>query len=216
MSRRLTIALARLCECEGNKKQLVAAHGDLTQLGKDQAAVLGARLRSLGVQHFFSSGSSACLQTATVARGECPLDIFDEFSEPPYPDWKGKDFKFIEDHWPVEWQKYQNPQPGDADAAFVPGGESFRASYERAKRGIDRIYETWPNLHSVAVVTHGEIARWLILGLLGARLEQLFRLRWYNGAVSIFQYDGVNATFECINDHSHLVVLGLGTKDFLG
>jgi broad specificity phosphatase PhoE len=196
-------------------KQLVAAHGNLTQLGKDQATVLGARLRALGVQHFFSSDNSACRQTADSARGGCPLEICDEFSEPPYPAWKEKNFKSIGDQWPAEWERYQNPRPGDADAAFVPGGESFKTSYERARRGLDKIYKKWPDVHSAAIVTHGEIARWLILGLLGAPLEQLFRLRWYNGAVSIFKYDGVNATFECINDHSHLMVLGLETKDFL-
>jgi broad specificity phosphatase PhoE len=210
------IALFRLCECDGNINKRVAAHGDLTQLGKDQAEVLGARLRqALEVKRFFSPNNSACLQTADLARGDCPLEICDEFSEPPYSEWKEKDFKSIERDWPDEWQRYLNPRPGDAEIAFVPGGESFRTSYERARRGLDRIYEKHKSLDRVAIVTHGEIARWLILGLLGAPLEQLFRLRWYNGAVSIFHYDGASATFECINDHSHLSVLGLGTKDFL-
>ena len=216
MSRQLMVALFRLCECDGNVSRKVAAHGKLTRLGKDQAEVLGARLRqSLQVERFFAPNNSACLETANLARGECPLDIYEEFREPPYPKWENKDFESIAAGWPDQWQRYLNPQPGDAEITFVPGGESFRTSYQRARRGLDKIYETHPDLRRVAIVTHGEIARWLILGLLGAPLEQLFRLHWYNGAVSIFHYDGTSATFECINDHSHLSVLGLGTNDFL-
>jgi len=106
--------------------------------------------------------------------------------------------------WPDEWSRYFDPQPGDAERIIAPGGESFKATYARAKSGLDRLRDDQAVDGVVVVVTHGEITRLLTLGLLDAPLENLFRLRSQNGALTLFHYDGTAATFECINDTSHL------------
>lgn len=215
MADAMTVELVRLCECEGNKKELVVRHGSLTDTGVEQAEALRMRLQveaerkgSAGVAQVFAPGNSACQQTARIIGGTRPVETADEFREPPYPDWAGKLLDQIKIKYPAEWERYFNPQPGDADRVLVQGGESFRATYERAKSGLDRIYREHGAAGHVAVVTHGEIVRMLVLGLLDAPLEHLFRLRGRNGAVTTFSYDGTTAVFERINDSAHLDEIG--------
>jgi broad specificity phosphatase PhoE len=207
MSEQLTVALVRLCECDGNEQELIATHGTLTRKGRTQAEAARDRIRDLklNVRGWFAPDNSACKETAEIVAGDGRVDLANEFLEPPYPKWRGLTLKQAEEHWSSEWFRYFHPQPGDAERIIAPGGESFRVTYERAKSGLDRLHHLRPPLRTIVVVTHGEVTRLLTVGLLGAPLENLFRLRGQNGAISLFHYDGTAATFECINDTSHLV-----------
>lgn len=207
MSKRLTVALVRLCECDGNIQEKIATHGSLTVKGRVQAEAARKRINDLklSVRGWFAPDNSACKETAEIIASGGRVNIAHEFREPPYPRWKGLSLAEAEKGWPDEWFAYFHPQPGDADRIIAPDGESFRATYERAKSGVDRLYRQEPPLGTILVVTHGEVTRLLTSGLLGAPLENLFRIRSQNGAITLFHFDGVTATFECINDTSYLV-----------
>jgi len=205
------VVLVRLCECEGNVLELLCRHGRLTELGKRQALAARTRIGRLGVSAWFSPDNTACRETCEILSGGAPVQIASEFREPPYPQWAGKTLKQIRETWPNEWLHYWNPRPGDAERVVVPGGEPLRATLERLLTGLDRLYAENTNAGAIVGVTHGEIVRLLTVGLLGAPLEHLFRLHGRNGAVTILDFDGKAATFECINDSAHLV--GLNPKD---
>jgi len=211
MSDLLRVVLVRLCECEGNVQERVSSHGRLTELGRRQALQTQTRILGLDIKAWLAASSSACQETATILAGGTPIQVAREFDEPPYTQWVGLTLKQVQGQWPSEWKSYWDPQPGDAERVIVPGGESFQVTFERAKQGLNRLYRKFQGISAIAIVTHGEVVRLLTVGLLGAPLEHLFRLRGRNGAVSIFDYDGQVATFECINDISHLV--GLDPKD---
>jgi len=207
----LHVAIVRLCECDGNLKDLVSRHGRLTANGRRQAFAARDRLTNLGIQAWFSPNNSACQETAEILSGGISVHPADEFREPPYPQWAGLTQKEVSERWPEECARYWNPQLGDADRIIVPGGEPLRVTYGRAKEGLARLYREFRDTGAVGIVTHGEVFRLLTVGLLGAPLEHLFRLRGRNGAVSIFDFDGQVPKFECINETSHLV--GLTSQD---
>jgi len=207
----LRVVVVRLCECDGNVQERLSRHGKLTELGRRQALATRSRIEGLGIQVYVSPDNSACQETAAIISGGTPVQIANEFKEPPYPQWAGLTLKEVKERWPAEWESYWNPRPGDAGRVIVPGGESFQTTFERLKSGLYRLYCGYRGLGVVAIVTHGELVRLLTVGLLGAPLEHLFRLHGRNGAISIFDFDGQVATFECINDTSHLV--GLSPKD---
>jgi probable phosphoglycerate mutase len=207
----LRVTLVRLCECEGNVQERVSAYGGLTEIGRRQALATRSRLVNLLIRAWVAPDNPACQETAAILSGEAPVQIANEFKVPPYPQWAGLTLGEVQERWPREWQAYWNPLPGDAARTIVPDGESFQATFQRAKLGLDQLYGKYRGSDMVVIVTHGEVVRLLTVGLLGAPLEHLFRLRGRNGAVSTFDYDGQAAIFECINDTSHLV--GLAAKD---
>ena len=210
---KLSVALVRLCECDGNVQKRVSRHGSLTDLGRQQALATRHRLRDLEIRSVFAPDNSACRETAAILSDGVPVELANEFKEPPYPKWAGLTLGQVQEEWPNEWRRYWNPRPGDAGRVVVPDGESLQVTFDRAKAGLDRLYAQHAGSTGIAIVTHGEVIRVLTVGLLGAPLEHLFHLRGRNGALSIFEFDAELATFECINDTAHLV--GLAPKDLV-
>jgi broad specificity phosphatase PhoE len=200
----IRFVIVRLCECEGNVNELVSRHGHLTDMGRRQANATLSRIEKLNVQFWISPNNSACLETAQLLAGKLEIHIADEFKEPPYPKWAGLTLSQVKLTWPREWARYWNPEPGDADRVIVPEGESFRSTYDRIKQGLVRLYKERNKSGNVGIVTHGENIRLLTVGLLGAPLENLFKLRGFNGAVTIFEFDSNIARFDLINDSAHL------------
>ena len=161
MTQSLQVVLVRLAECQGNVDELVARHGNLTDRGRRQAYRAREQVDRLGISSFYSAETSACQQTALILAGGGAVQVAAEFNEPPYPVWAGKTLGEVAHEWPEAWQSYWNPELGDADRIIVPQGESFKTTFQRAKRGLDRIYNTEQSQHGVCFCTHGEVVRLL-------------------------------------------------------
>lgn len=203
MRDQLTFILVRLCECDGNSTKRVAQHGNLTTNGIKQATALQRAIEEPVA--VLSPDNSACRRTAEIIAGGAGFEVDAAFQEPPYPAWKDLTLDEVAKGWPSEWNSYLNPAPGDADRVLAPGGETFRATYERAREGLDRAFSRYRDRSGpIVIITHGEITRLLTVGLLGAPLENLFLVRSQNGSASRFSYDGSKAVFDTINDTCHL------------
>jgi len=203
MHGQLTIVLVRFCECAGTLARLIGRYDDLTEAGRGQAQALQRAIdRPIAV---LAPNNPACLQTAEILAGGGAVEKQPAFRAPSYPSWAGLTLAEIAERWPREWASFLEPEPGDADRVLAPGGESLRATYERAKEGLDLAFSRYRDSGgAVVVVTHGEVVRLLTIGLLGAPLENLFLIRSQNGSASRFSYDGSSAIFDTINDTSHL------------
>jgi broad specificity phosphatase PhoE len=210
MSKTVKFVVVRLCECEGNTTGRLCNQGQLTPLGKRQAVASRDLLQGFEIVSWAAPNNSACQETARILADGRPCVLADEFHEPPYPKWAGLTIAQVQAQWPEEWRRYFNPQPGDATRIIVPGGESFADTFKHLDDGVKRLFSEHADNSCIGIVTHGENVRLLACGFLGVPLENLFRLRGHNGGVTIFNYDGVSATFSCINESAHLVK----TKDF--
>ena len=218
MSETMRVVLVRLAECEGNVKELVRRHGKLTDIGRQQALQARGRIADLDVQAWVAADNSACKETISILSEGASARTMQEFSEPPYPEWEGLTLAEVQEKWPTEWESYWNPKAGDAERIIVPGGESLRTTFTRVKLGIDKLFAEFGGRGTVVVCTHGEIVRLLTVGLLGAPLENLFRVRGRNTALTIFKYDGSRAMFDVINDTAHCAaeVMPKDLVDYLG
>ena len=203
-SEKVRFVLVRLCECEGNERKLVSCHGKLTQRGRVQAVATRNRLCGMELMKWVSPNNTACLETARILADGRPVTVMDEFHEPPYPEWSGLSESEVKQRWPAEFDQCMHPKPGDAARVVVPGGESLRATFERAQSGLERLHEQYAGQGSIGIVSHGEVVRLIVVGLLGSPLENLFKIGGRNGSITVFEYEGAAARFECVNDSSHL------------
>lgn len=200
------IAVVRLCECEGNDRNLISAHGRLTERGRSQALATRRRLMPLGMRAWICPENSACLETAAILSGGGPIRTMQEFREQGTGEWAGQSIPEIQKRREKEWSRVFRPGPGDILEPVIPGGESYQAVAKRVWQGLDKLLAEFKGWGTVAIVTHGEVVRLIAIQLLGAPIENLFRIGGRNGAVTIFDWDGDGVRFECINETYHLSV----------
>ncbi len=97
--------------------------------------------------------------------------------------WEGMTFTEIKARFPGEFEAW-----ADNPVAHSPvGGESTLKMKERVVRALDQILirHTGDN---IAVVAHGGVNRILICHLLGAPLENIFRIEQDYGAVNVIEF----------------------------
>lgn len=205
----MKVIMIRLAECYGNVQKLVAKHGNLTSLGRQQAQALADRFREECIAACFSSNATATLQTAEILMAsQGVVNTTDEaFNEPKLGDWEGLTFKQIKSKWPKEWDEYLNPGDDCRERRIVPGNsETWGVTIDKVLNRLKELAKQYIG-KTIAIVTHGEVIRLVVLSLLQAPIRNIWCIRGFNGAVTIFEYNGTTAVFEVINDTSHLYVL---------
>lgn len=202
----MKVIMIRLAECDGNVQKLVAKHGNLTSIGRQQAQALADKFRKERLAACFSSNSTAALQTAEILMvNQGVVNTTDEaFNEPKLGDWEGLTFEQIKSKWPKEWDEYLNPGDDCRERRIVPGNsETWGETIDKVINRLNELIKQYIG-KTIAIVTHGEVVRLVVLSLLQAPIKNIWCIRGFNGAVTIFKYDGVRVVFEVINDISHL------------
>ncbi|HXJ84462.1 MAG TPA: histidine phosphatase family protein [Candidatus Methylomirabilis sp.] len=154
----------------------------LSDLGRRQAAALGAALRPGRLSHVYASPLVRARLTAeaVVAELGVPLTLVDDLRELSLGEWEGCTVDEI------------RAQPGDPYARWVrdpvrhvpPGGEPLADVQERALRAIDAIAGRHPDGDRVLVVSHGGVISACLAHWLGLPLSSIWRLTVGNGSVS--------------------------------
>ena len=154
----------------------------LSDLGRLQAAALGAALRGGRLVHVYASPLVRARVTAeaVVAELGVPLTLVDDLRELSLGEWEGCTVDEI------------RAQPGDPYARWVrdperhlpPGGEPLRAVQERALRAVHAIADAHPDGDEVLVVSHGGVISACLAHWLGLPLSSIWRLTVGNGSVS--------------------------------
>ncbi len=154
----------------------------LSDLGRRQAAALGAALRGGRLAHVYSSPLERARRTAeaVVAEVGVPLTLVDDLRELSLGEWEG---------WTVDEIR---ARPGDPYARWVrdpvrhlpPGGEPLPAVQERALRAVDAIATAHPDGDEVLVVSHGGVISAYLAHWLGLPLASIWRLTVGNGSLS--------------------------------
>jgi alpha-ribazole phosphatase len=154
----------------------------LSDLGRRQAAALGAALRGGRLVHVYASPLERARLTAeaVVAELGVPLTLVDDLRELSLGEWEGCTVDEI------------RAQPGDPYARWVrdperhrpPGGEPLQTVQERALRVVDAIAAAHPDGEEVLVVSHGGVISACLAHWLGLPLSSIWRLTVGNGSVS--------------------------------
>lgn len=135
----------------------------LSDLGRQQAADIAARLAAVPPDALVSSDLSRAADTAAaLARlTGLPMHVDARLRERFFGDWQGRRLPEIAERWPAEYARWQagDPSPGcgieDAELLVKRAGEALREAADRFAGG------------TVVVATHGGAARAGIASLLG-------------------------------------------------
>ena len=154
----------------------------LSELGRLQAAAVGAALRGRAFAHAYASPLDRARRTAEimVAGRGVPLTLVEDLRELSLGDWEGCTVEEI------------RAQPGDPYTRWVrnplqylpPGSEPLGAVQRRVLRAVDGIAATHPDGEDVLVVAHGGVISAYLAHWLGLPLSSIWRLTLSNGSVS--------------------------------
>lgn len=127
----------------------------LTELGREQAATIGSRLKGKGIEIIVSSPLTRALQTAELANKELnvPVKIDDRFTEVNVGVVEGWHYTKIMAEYGDVFDKLHHPQAGTDDACY-PGGESKKQVRERVFAGLEE-WAAKDEYTSIAVSSHG-------------------------------------------------------------
>lgn len=145
----------------------------LNAAGQQQAQDLGRNLAAIGdLQAVYCSPLERAQETAAPIALAQGLAVRTEaaFVELDYGEWTGRCFEEVRQH--AYWAEYNRFR----SMSKAPGGESLMEVQSRAWDALFRIIGTSPSDSAVAIVTHGDVIRALMLLFLGMPLDFIYRL----------------------------------------
>jgi len=178
-----------------------AAGVSLDQLGRDQAALTGARLAPVPLVAVVSSPLERCRQTAQLIldrQGGSPATPIEEgITECDYGQWQGRTLRDLaaEELWSVV-----QTQPS---AVTFPGGESMPAMQARSVAAIRRLDAAFEAEHGPGAVwvavSHGDIIKSVLADALGMHLDLFQRINVGPASVSIVRYGTGRPSVHAVN-----------------
>lgn len=179
-----------------------SANADLSDEGRQQAAMLGERLRDEGITAAYCSPLSRTRETARIVAEPCGLqvELRDELREIGHGHWEGLTRREVEERFPDEYAAWE-----EDPFTFAPeGGESGVAVLARALPVVREIVTRHPG-ERVLVVSHKATIRLLLSSLLGFDARGYRdRLDQAPACLNVLDFrDPVRARLMLFNDVSH-------------
>lgn len=174
----------------------------LSEHGRAQAEALVRRLEGVPLQAIYSSPLERCRETAAPlarARG-LPVRTRRDLLEVNYGEWSGRSIRQLART--RAWRALQRTP----SAVRFPGGETLPEVQARAVDAVRDIAEAHPG-GVVAIVTHADVVRLALAGLLGLPLDLYQRLAVDPGSVSALAIADAEVRALRVNDTGHLAEL---------
>ncbi|HWG83909.1 MAG TPA: histidine phosphatase family protein [Deinococcales bacterium] len=151
----------------------------LGDAGRAEAERAAARLSLAPLEAVYCSPLQRTRETAAIIAAPHREDaiVLDGLNEVAYGEWTGLTLDELRPL--LAFQRWNDYRSGTR----VPGGESMLEVLSRAAGALDDVRSRHPG-SAVAVVTHGDVIRALLLHYLGAPLDLLLRLEVSTGSVS--------------------------------
>lgn len=163
--------------------------------GRREAAGLAERLDGVPIRAIYSSPLERCRETAApLARGlGLSISIRRALLEVDYGQWTGRTISGLR-----RTKLWRVVQEAPSRVRF-PGGESLLEVQARAVDEIERIAVAHPK-DMVAIVTHADVVRLLLMHYAGIHLDELQRLVVETASVSVLAIADGSARLLKVND----------------
>ena len=195
------ITFIRHGETEGNRAGLWQGHTDtpLTERGREQAALLGARLRGRPYDLVVSSDLGRAMATAEQVNGGFEKEP--GFREADIGGWEGLSTTEIEDRFPGQLQAMR--EVGDVK---LGGGESYPEFAGRVEETLAKTLARLDDGERALVIAHGGVIGTIVRNTLGGRGGKRRPVsRIVNTALNVVRFDdGDRRQLVAFNDASHL------------
>jgi broad specificity phosphatase PhoE len=175
----------------------------LNAQGRQEAEALVGRLAGVPLAAIYCSPQPRTQQTAAPlvrARG-IDIRIDGAFDEVDLGDWEGRTFDEVRDQ--PAWQHWL----AHRGSGQPPGGERFTEVARRASEGLRRLVEAHPD-QQVLVVSHGDVIKAMIAGVLALSLDNLERFDIAPCSVSVIAMGPERAQLRLLNALGALGTLG--------
>jgi probable phosphoglycerate mutase len=156
----------------------------LNERGRAQVRQLAERLRSVTLAAIVSSPLERCRVTAEVIAKDrnVPITIEPALTEFEFGDWTGRTFREL-DPDPM-WQRFNAVR----SLARAPHGEMMIEVQQRAVAALSALAASHPN-GTVAVISHGDVIRSVLMLVLGMPLEGVHRLEVSPAGITCIAWD---------------------------
>ena len=165
----MNLIIVRHAESTGNAEDRLQGQHDfpLSERGRQQAALLGARFESEGYlpTHIYSSPLSRTQETARIASEgwDLPITEWDDLMETDIGVFSGLMWKEAQTLFPEMARQFAETRNMDG----VEGAETFERRLERGSRVVDRIMAEHTNDDRVLVFSHGGIMQYMFARVMG-------------------------------------------------
>lgn len=176
----------------------------LSPTGREQAKLLGRRLKALPLEAVYSSDAGRTLETARLALGEgFPLRISEEIRELSLGEWEGR---FIED------LRAEDPAKLDAwyrrpSTVRLERGEDLARFRERVVSFMDS--NVAPGAGDAAVITHGGVICIYLTHILGMGVDDMWSFSLPNASITTVVLD-FKPRLRSFGDTAHLDARAIG------
>lgn len=170
----------------------------LNEAGREEAERLAVRLARETVTGLHSSPLRRAVETAKPIARRCGLPIREApaLTELDYGRWGGVSFDALRDE--PGWRAYNTFRSGTR----IPGGELMAEVQARAIAFLLQLRSAEP-AGRIAVVTHGDVIRAVLIYVLGMPLDLLLRLEIAPASVSTVDLGTESVTVLGVNEVAH-------------
>ena len=210
-----TLFLVRHGRTGWNKEQVFRGHKDvpLDEVGREEALLVGERLKGEGIKAVFSSPLSRAKETAeAIAQFHTvEVQVVEGLIDLNFGEWEGLSLKEVKKRYPDLYEQWQKTP----HKVIFPGGEGLAAVRSRAMGAVKDIINRHPQ-EAVALVSHRVVLKVLICALLGLGNSHFWNIAQDTTAINCFH--NRDGTWICnfLNDTCHLKGVGeeRGKVDF--
>jgi broad specificity phosphatase PhoE len=206
-SRPRKIHLIRHAESAWNLERRVqgtALDVALSPTGREQARLLGRRLKTLSPDAVYSSDAGRTLETARLALGEgFPLRISEEIRELSLGEWEGRLIADLQAEDPAKLDAwYRRPS-----TVRLERGEDLGVFRNRVVSFMDANVASGAG--DVAVITHGGVICIYLTHILGMHVDDLWSFSLPNASITTLVLD-FKPRLRAFGDTAHLDASALG------
>jgi broad specificity phosphatase PhoE len=173
----------------------------LTETGRDQCAAVARALAGTAVAAVYASPLERARASAEVIAKPHGLAvrIVPAFSEMSFGSWEGLTRDEVLARYPEAWDRWRSAP----HLLELAGGETVPAVAARVTAGIEALQAAHDS-QTIALVSHGIVARVIVLGALGLGLDRLWTLDAAPAGITEIEYEPGWATVHRMNTVAHL------------
>ena len=173
----------------------------LSDEGRQQAALLGARLAGRRFAGFYASDLKRAFETAEgigARLGQAP-EPNQSMREIYLGEWEGLRTDEIAGRFPEAWASWVEEPDWDC----VPGGEGAAAFDARVGSALEQVLTRHPH-GDVLIVTHGGVIQVALHRVVGRPSRGLFPFKIQNASISVIEKREGRMVIGSVNDVGHL------------
>jgi len=198
-----TILLIRHGETAWNRSGIFRGTHDvpLNDVGRDQANLLAAALRTRQIDAAYTSPLSRARQTAQIVLAEHNIEPAVETGllDINYGDWTGLRETQVARRWPDQYRLWTN----HAHKAQIPAGDTLQAVSDRAFAAMEAIGARH-ECQTVALFAHRVVNKLLVLAALTLPTERFGFIRQDNCCLNEFDRNENAYVIRTINNTAHI------------